>query len=362
MSGSSLRRTSLVARCAVLALPFTCVRADAQLSGMAREPRRDELLSTASVVVQAVPALGRVWPGYWPSDRPFILADSGYAALLYTTGAAPAGFEPVPDEDAVPGPPGRTYLFTGKVPGLSASLGLMSLNYPVPGGEAVAVPLDGGSESTLRFLFHEGFHAYQHRAFSSPHVREIDADPREVLDSGNVALWEVERRILREALATEDEAALRPLLRSYLAVRGRRAARLSPEVARYEAELERIEGTAEWVGNLGSLVAVGGDGRDLVQTLRDDLTRSAEMPRFANGAQWIIRLRIYATGAALAALLERLSPAWRTDVAAGQTLVSLVAAVAGPDAWGDSALAEAALSRFGPTAPPSGPSSVTRTP
>lgn len=334
-----------------LALPLTFARAEAQAAGPPREAKRDELLATASTVVQAVPALGRVWPGYWPADRPFILADSGYAALLYTTGAAPAGFEPVTAGSAVPGPPGRTYLYAGKVPGLSASLGLFNLNFRVPGGEAIAVPLESRLPATLRFLFHEAFHAYQERAFANPHVREIDADAREVVDSTNVALWEVERRILREALATDDEAALRPLLRSYLAVRGRRAARLSPEVARYEAELERVEGSAQWVGNLGAFVAVGGGTEELEQGLREDLTRSAEMPRFANGAQWVIRVRVYATGATLAALLERLSPAWKTKLASGETFVSLVAAEVGSDAWENFTLAEAALSRFGQAAP-----------
>ncbi|HEX6039809.1 MAG TPA: hypothetical protein VFZ20_17285, partial [Longimicrobium sp.] len=69
--------------------------------------------------------------------------------------------------------------------------------------------------------------------------------------------------------------------------------------------------------------------------------------RYAGGAQWMIRVRVYATGAALATLLERLSPRWRTELAAGETLMSLVAARVGYDAWGDPGLADAALSRFG---------------
>jgi hypothetical protein len=202
-------RRFLVAACVTLAVPLTFGQAGAQLGGTSREAKRDELLAIASLVVQAVPALGRVWPGYWPPERKFILADSGYAALLYTTGAPPAGFEPVSDASAVPGPPGSTYLHAGKVPGLSASQGLFSLAFNVPGGEAIAVPLNGGLSSTLSFLFHEAFHAYQQREFSNPHVREIDADAREVMDSTNVALWEVERRILREALATDNEAEAR---------------------------------------------------------------------------------------------------------------------------------------------------------
>lgn len=336
-------------RYVVLALPLTFAAAEAQHNAH-REARQDELLATASTVVLAVPALARVWPGYWPSDRPFILTDSAYAALLYTTGTPPSGFEPVRDGRVLPNPPGRTYLYAGRVPGLSASDGRMDLDFAVPGGQAIAVRLDSAMALTLRFLFHEAFHVHQTRVFANPHVREIDADAREVMDSTNVALWEVERGILREALVTQDEVALRSLLRSYLAVRGRRAARLSPQVVHYEAELERIEGSAHWVGNLGAFVALGGGTEELERGLREDLTRSAEMPRFANGAQWVIRVRVYATGATLAALLERLPTAWKTKLALGETFVSLVAAEVGIDAWGDPTLAEAALSRFGQSA------------
>jgi hypothetical protein len=352
--GRRARRGAVLWTALVLPAGLVCPFAHAGAQPVATPPvaRHGELLATASAVVRTVPALGRVWPGYWPAGRPFVLADSGHAALLYTTGAAPAGFLPVPGGPGVPGPPGRAYLYEGAVPGLSASQGLMDLDYAVPGGQAIAVPLGEGLAPTLRFLFHEAFHAYQQRAFTRPHVLDVEAPADDVSDSANVALWEVERRILREALAADDEAALRPLLRGYLAVRGRRAGRLRPDVARYEAELERIEGSAEWVGRMGALAAEDRDPAELADGLREDLARPVRVPRFATGAHWVIRLRVYATGAALAALLERLDPDWRADLASGETLVALIAAEAGADAWDSAALAEAALARFGESPAP----------
>ena len=342
MSGTIRFRWACRSTAALACLTWTCPHGVAQ----SPDPRLDELLSTAAVIVRTAPALAQVWDGFWPPDRPFILADSAHLALLYTTGPPPAGFEPVQIGTDVPGPPGITYLHPGRVAGSSASLGLMDLHFAIPGGEAVAVQVQGGVAGTLRFLYHESFHAYQDSAFTNPMARDIEVAVAEVTDSAFTALWDVERAILREALAADDAGEMRDLLRTYLGVRTLRAQGVRAPVAAYEDALERIEGSAEWVGWMSVLMATDGNVDRLRSQLRTDLRRSRRTPRYAPGGHWVIRMRVYATGAALCALLETLEPDWRNQVAAGQTLVAVATEAVGVRALDDAGIA-AVRARFG---------------
>ena len=287
-----------------------------------------------------------MWPGFWPPGRAFAIAAPGNAVLLYTPGVPPDGFQPLSGVLAPSHEHGQTYLHEGDVPGLSASQGMMDLDYPVPGASAIAVAVGDSLAPTLEFLFHEAFHAFQTQAFAQGAVPEISLAGEAVSNPVQTAYWEVERRILREALATETEDGVRQLLRSYVAVRGRRSGSLPEDVAQYEARLERVEGSAEWVGRTATLHALERDPAELAELLRTDLQKPLRIPRFASGAQWVIRMRVYNTGAALATLLERLAPEWRQALQDGDDFLALAKAEAGADAWSNSTLADAALARW----------------
>jgi nitroreductase len=305
-------RAVCVALCAV-----ACLRAPAST----QEPcvsESDPAVAVARLVVTAAPAVGTVWPGFWPAAQPFFLARPGIHVLLYSEGAAPARFRRVP---LASGGDGAFFAACGEVPELSASRGFMDISVPLDEWIATAVPIRGEVRATLEFLYHEAFHAFQRVTFA-PH-RPLDAAIPDSLVAAPAfqALGAVERRILASALMAPPDSAAE-LARRFLAVRAHRLAAVPAHIERYEAELERIEGSAELVGRLAALVALGEPEEELVKRLRHDLLRAGAQPRL--GGEWRIRFHAYATGAALAVLLDHLRLTWRGELEGGGSQVEIL--------------------------------------
>lgn len=272
------------------------------------------LLETGELVAGAEESLRNVWPGYWYPGKPFILTDPGECVLVYTTRAAPPGFE---NADVTAGGKGAFFLAKGTIPDLAASRGHMDIEYPIDGEVATAVPLRDDPLASLHFLFHEAFHAFQEHRF----LRDFDPSQQNVPTSvvgapEFLALAQVERRILARALDASSPDAITDVARKFLIVRKHRFDGIPEWVANVERNMERIEGSAELVGYAAAVRALGCPDEDVADIVRRELSNRQEPGRL--GGQWLLRDRVYSTGAALGLVLDRLGQEWRRALEDGQ--------------------------------------------
>jgi hypothetical protein len=128
-------------------------------------------------------------------------------------------------------------------------------------------------------------------------------------DVGNYTLLLLEEEALALSLEAEDDAAAAGWAAEALRLRRQRPRDLAAEHVTYEAALEMQEGTAVYVARLSL-----GTPRDTAR-LRE--VRSPEE----------LRWRFYDTGAALAAMLDRVEPSWkrRLEAEPGITMDALLA-------------------------------------
>lgn len=290
-------------------------------------PSADSLLAIASSVADLEQELSAIWPGFWSVGQPFVLTVPGEAIVLVGGGRPAPPFERACVADRFPPLQGRAWVHGGALADLSASAGLFDLAYRSGDVVATAVPLQEGLEATLEFLVHEGFHAYQKTTFP-PTVRNESADPENYADPEYTALAEVERRMLADALTTIDPDSVKEHLRAYLAVREGRLKPRSSIFRLTEAELETVEGTAQYVGMAARRLVRESAAAPLldaaVEALRAPLVPSARLRGALARLRWMHRGRLYGTGVGLAILLDRFGADWRAGVEEGKALVRLL--------------------------------------
>lgn len=279
----------------------------------------DPVVKTAGIVVRASPAVARVWPGYWSETQPFFLAVPGRNALLYSVAGGFPGFVPI----SLPASSkGTLYIACGVVEGLLATEGFMDIAVPVADQMATAVHLAEDTRATLEFLYHEAFHAYQHLNFAPPRPLVLDIRSEWVRRPEFQAMLEVERRILAAALAAEDRDSAAALTLRYLRVRAHRHTTVPEHVSEYETDLERTEGSAQIVGLTAAALALGEPLAQVAGNLQKELLEP--LPDSRLGGEWIVRVRVYVTGAALAVLLDRFSTTWREGMERGAAAPDLL--------------------------------------
>ncbi|HEX2077535.1 MAG TPA: hypothetical protein VHG08_07490 [Longimicrobium sp.] len=249
-----------------------------------------------------------IWPGFRPDTIPLVFVLPGRGAVLYGwRGAPPDGFAEVPGA-------------FGALWAAEAAQGAASTSTTLSGRRAAQVVVDSLEPAGLAALaMHEAFHAFA-RASARPGRRFGGAENAaltsrypvfEVREEADFAL---EARLLDEALAARAPAERRRLVHQFLAVREARQRRIGDDFAQFERMAEINEGLAEYalVRTL-SLLARSPDSttarqarerlarhRARLRTVTDDLSRS-------------VRLRFYATGPAIALLLDRgAGPAWKS--------------------------------------------------
>lgn len=169
------------------------------------------------------------------------------------------------------------------------------------------LPADDGIATTL--LVHEQFHRIQ------PTLGLPPANPaNDHLDFARARwLLRLEWRALARAVAASGTTACRHA-RDALAFRATRHSAF-PHSDSTESLLERHEGLAEYTGHRLAGAARGGATARLVE----HLAQAEQSPSY-------VRSFAYATGAAYGLLLDRLDPAWRTDVLLGAAPAALLAA------------------------------------
>jgi hypothetical protein len=310
------------------------------------------LVGIAALMVRATPAVGRVWPGYWPREQAFLLLHPTDTALLVTPRTAPPEYVPfsaprVPSELR-----GRAYLREGYLPGFKPNQ--FSVSYALGNDTVPALEPKGSALfDKLDFYYHEAFHGFQHTAFADPpnepqtKLGKPSVDPAHIAAPEFRALVEVERHLLHAALGVEDTNRLRPLLGQYLAVRQTRSGEFS-DVRAVERSFERREGTAQLVGCAAATAALGQGPARVAQCIRKELEEDIDgYANFPEADARLMRWPHYGTGAALGLLLDRLGADWRAAVERGTNLDQILADAVDFDATQASALAKSALAEFG---------------
>jgi hypothetical protein len=164
------------------------------------------------------------------------------------------------------------------------------------------------------FLVHEAFHQHQIENFSRSESADVWAF--EDLDGAHLGMLREEEAHLFYALTANDVRGMRRSAAEYLRL-NRERLHDQPRLRVAEWQMERIEGTAQWLGEAASGM-VRGEGPPVEHTIAQQLRDVARL-QVADRA-WLHRARLYASGAALTVLLEKLGGDWREEVSAGASL------------------------------------------
>ncbi len=231
-----------------------------------------------------------LWPGFDPRRIPIALFD-GKRTWLFHRAAPPEGFVPVPGWNAVA-------VLEGRHPALTANTAV-----DLGGVRTATVLLAAGDGASLHELaalvIHECFHAFQdaHHPGWTANEAALFGYP---FDDGQVlTLRHLETAALRRALLAADADDAANWAAAALAARRARYARLPAGAVTYERGTELHEGLASYV-----------EGEALGRPHAEVLPASG-FPAEE------VRRRAYRTGEALAVLLDRFDPAWKTELETG---------------------------------------------
>jgi hypothetical protein len=190
--------------------------------------------------------------------------------------------------------------------------GQLAFDFDVCGVKTAAIPVlneVATVRDTAAFIAHEAFHQYQSEIF-----HESDSLPEErypIQDRTNAALVILEMKLLDAALSGSSDK-----LRQFIAVRHERWSR-NAAVHTFEHYLETHEGTAKYV----EAYMREGRASGASDYIASELRRFYEKGAIA--APDLPRNRVYAVGAAIAILLDRFSPSWKSAIAEATTLICL---------------------------------------
>lgn len=292
----------------------------------------------------------RIWPGLGETEIPVVLYNDRYE-FLSGLESPPSLWERVPDDELTGAPYFRRPAANPQsfaVPignDWVASLGSLELvnreiflnlrrDLPPVLGKLVPYRLVAmGQDYGQSALLHEMFHVYQHtqnpeRFEQSEALYRQQRAAYPYKDESFAAAWEAEGQVLAAALKAKDDSDSRKFARAFLVARDarRREAALSPAMIAMEQEREWLEGTALYVEIRGHEFAADAgwagfkSGLGPWQTYFHNL--ESGLGRQEND------LRFYATGMAMARLLDRLYPDWKAEaLRPGVTLEQLLSKV-----------------------------------
>jgi len=235
--------------------------------------------------VERIAGKGELWPGFDPMAIPLAMYD-GERTYLFRHPAPPEGFR----LDARTRP--IAYVFAGRHPAITANTstdlgGIRTATVMLPPPDA------GRSMANLAAVaIHEAFHVFQRKRHPAWQANEADLFAYPLDDAGLLTLRRVESEALRRAL----ESASACWARRAMDVRTERFARMDSASVAYEHGTELYEGLANYIQGLA------GD---------------APIDLAAGGfTAFDVRLRAYATGRAMAVLLDRFRLGWQSSLEA----------------------------------------------
>ncbi|MFY9726834.1 MAG: hypothetical protein WB579_19115 [Bryobacteraceae bacterium] len=217
-----------------------------------------------------------LWPGFDARKTPLELYD-GANTYLFRHPAPPPEFAPVEGHPGFMMFPGRHRT--------------MRANTAAEVGGVMTATLEGADITLAPVLVHECFHVFQAREHPSWTANEATLFTYPIDDAGALALARLELEAMSRALAAPQPACWAARVQK---LRQERFARLPADAVAYERGNELHEGLAQYVEGMAA-------GRKEV--------------RFRQFAAGEVRARGYVAGEALARLLDRLDPGWKSKVA-----------------------------------------------
>lgn len=230
------------------------------------------------------------WPGFDPLTIPLAIY-TGEHTYLFRHPAPPPGFTPAADA----GP--AALVMAGRHPAVTSNTSADI------GGTVAATLLADGQRATLganqqaAAAVHESFHVFQRKRHAGWAGNEGDLFLYPTDQAPLLALRRLESAGLRRALAAGTAADAACWAKAALNFRRERFAAMEKIFPQYERLTELNEGLASYLQILA-------EGRKTIAI--------AEIEFPAGG----VRQRIYTIGPALAFVLDRLSPAWKTALEA----------------------------------------------
>lgn len=192
-----------------------------------------------------------------------------------------------------------------------------------------------GSDGYISLVAHESFHAFQ----GMESVERLSASERDVSratseypweDPALQAAWQRELDMLAEALRAESEAEVIALAQQFLTARQERrdAANLEPLLVEYEMQREWLEGLARYLelevwrqADLSETYEPAPaivDDPDFAGYETFDNRWEQEIDQIGRMADDEGDGRFYYSGMALAVMLDRLMPDWKSEILAGE--------------------------------------------
>jgi hypothetical protein len=285
----------------LVAAPVTATPAGSEPSRSTTAPALEREVERIAGSFAASP----LWPGFDPLAVPLAVYD-GDRTHLYRHPKPPDGFISSGDstlEAAVY--PGRYEAMTANtsaaIGGVGTATVLLDRDYP------------GRNLTRLAAMaIHEAFHVFQRARHPGWSGNEGDLFSYPAEDPGLLKLRRLESKALERAVTATDPESAAGWARTAIALRAQRYQGLDSTLVVYERRTELNEGIATWV----EFRAAG--------------MRDVHFPEREFGPAEV-RLRAYATGPALALLLDRFSPDWPGSFEAndGQFLDAALANVLG---------------------------------
>lgn len=248
-------------------------------------PRAEEIERIIAAYDEAAVDIG--WPGFDPRSVPIALTDDGHTYLVRHP-APPEEFERMRGVEG--GAVTDAVLADARANTDIELAGVRTAVIPLPEEEADPV-------ERAALAMHEAFHAWQTVHRPGWTANEVDLFTYPVRSAALLELRRREGGALRRAGSAPDSVRELCWAQEFLRLRGRRFARMDEASAAYERHSELREGLAQYV----EARAAG----------RTEVTLPAE-----GFPPELVRDRAYATGQALAVLLDRLAPGWKDSLMA----------------------------------------------
>jgi hypothetical protein len=237
--------------------------------------------AAVAALVDTVATSG-LWPGFDPRTVPLAIYDGQHTWLFR---------HPSPPDEYVPAPG-----YAGARVRAGRDTNVWANTNTVLGGVATATLMPGAAGQSVRqraaVAVHESFHVYQRQHHPRWIANEGELFTYPVADTLLLTLRRLESEALRRAVDARHEEGAACWARTAMAERHERFARMPAGARDYERFNELNEGLASYV-------------QQRVAGFDAEAMPRAEFPAEA------VRQRFYASGPALARLLDRLLPAWR---------------------------------------------------
>ncbi len=189
--------------------------------------------------------------------------------------------------------------------------------YQEPGQSSFA---DVASDDWILFLAHEIFHRRQFKLWAQ-FENDQDLD-RYNFSQENIAMILLEQEILTNGLRRRTKEAAQTALVEYAAIRQYRQARFGLQVKTLDSAQEIYEGTSRYIEHrFGEIL---GNSEFNMNNFAEIIENDQELFRESNVREQIGFGRFYASGAGVAALLDRADIEWKNTIRFGQNFNDII--------------------------------------